>query len=142
MEPINPTQAARVWQRVHGPAQEEHPLLRLLALEAECRQICQYLQRNTALRDSRGLHHIREECRRFFHMMQGLAQMLELDVTVTAPPAVRGNPEGLLRQLWQTRQKSIALLDGMEESWAGLLKKRMEEQTLAVPELLGSLPRR
>ena len=142
MESINPTQAQRVWQRVRGPEQAEDVFARLLALEAECRQILIVLHRNTPLRDSRGLSHLREECRQFFHILLGLAMVRELDVTVTAPPSVRGNPEGLLRQFWQTRQKSLKLLEGMEDPCAGLLSARMEEQSLVVLELLGSLPRK
>lgn len=142
MESINPTQAQRVWQRVRGPEQTEDVFARLLALEAECRQILSVLHRNTPLRDSRGLSQLREECRQFFHILLGLSMVRELDVTVTAPPSVRGNPEGLLRQLWQTRQKSLKLLEGMEDPCAGLLRARMEEQSLVVLELLGSLPRK
>ena len=145
MEPINPTQAARVWQRVRGPEQEIDPLEKLLALEAECRQIWLYLQKNTPLRDSRGLTRLREESRQFFHILMGLALIRGLDVTVTAPSSVRGNAEGLLRQGYVTRQKAIALLHTLPEDCAPcaeLLKQMMEEHCLSILELLGSLPRK
>ena len=139
MEPINPAQEAKVWQRVRGNPPEEPGIGKLLALEAECRQIIGYLQRNTPLRDSRSLGRLREECGQFFRMLKGLAMIRGQDVTVTAPPSVRGNPEGLLRQYWHTRQKSIRLLDGMGEPCARLLRQKMEEHSLAVLHLLGQL---
>ncbi len=145
MEPINPTQAARVWQRVRGPEPEEDSLVRLLGLEAECRQIIQYLQKHTPLRDSRGLNRLREESRQFFHILMGLAQIRDMDVTVTAPPSIRGNAEGLLRQSYTTRQKAIVLLGALPPDCAPcaeLLKQMMEEHCLSILELLGSLPRK
>lgn len=145
MEPINPTQATRVWQRVRGPEPEEDTLTRLLALEAECRQIYLYLQKNTPLRDSRGLARLREECRQFFQSLMGLALVRGMDVTVTAPPSVRGNPEGLLRQSYATRRKLLALLEALPEDCApasGLLRQGMEAHCLSILELLGSLPRK
>ena len=141
MESINPTQAQRVWQRVKGPESQEDLFARLLALEAECRQIIGYLQKHTHLRDSRGLSRLREDCGQFFHMLRGLSLIGGLDVTVTAPPSVRGNPEGLLRQYWVTRQKIIVLLEGLEEPCNRLLKQTMEEHSLLVLNLLGQLPR-
>lgn len=142
MESINPTQEARIWQRVRGNPPQEHTLEQLLALEAEFRQICQYLQRNTPLRDSRGLNRLREESGRFYHILLGLAQVLEQDVTVTAPPAVRGNAGGLLRQSYATRQRSIALLEHLPLEERKLLKQKMEAHCLSILELLGSLPRK
>ena len=142
MESINPTQEAKVWQRVRGTPPEEQSLEKLLALEAEFRQICQYLQRNTTLRDSRGLSRLLEESGRFFHMLMGLALIREADVTVTAPPSVRGNAGGLLRQSYAARKKSIALLEGLPLEERRLLKPKMEEHCLSILELLGQLPRK
>lgn len=145
MEPINPTQAARVWQRVRGPEPEEDALTRLLALEAECRQLYCWLQKNTPLRDSRGLNRLREESRQFFHILMGLAMVRGMDVTVTAPPSVRGNAGGLLRQSYDIRKKAIGLLSTLPEDCASsteLLKQMMEEHCLSLLELLGSLPRK
>lgn len=142
MESINPTQEAKIWQRVRGNPPEEPCLGRLLALEAECRQIFHYLQRNTHLRDSRGLARLREDSGRFYHILLGMALIRGLDVTVNAPPAVRGNPEGLLRQSHTTRQKAIALLEELPPEDRKLLKPRMEEHRLSLLELLGQLPRK
>lgn len=142
MESINPAQEAKVWQRVRGNPPEEQTLGKLLAMEAECRQICQYLQRNTHLRDSRGLARLREECGKFYHILLGMASVRGLDVTVSAPPAVRGNPEGLLRQSHATRQRAIALLEELPPEDRKLLKPKMEEHRLSILELLGQLPRK
>ena len=142
MESINPTQAAQVWQRVRGNPPEEQTLEKLLALEAECRQIFHYLQRNTHLRDSRGLARLREDSGRCYHILLGMASLRGLDVTVSAAPAVRGNPEGLLRQSCTTRQKSIALLEELPPGERALLKPLMDAQLLCLLELLGSLPRK
>lgn len=144
MEPINPEQAQRVWQRVRGPGAESDTLEMLLALESECRQLLLCLQKTAPLRDSRGLNRLREECRRFSHIFLGLAMVREADVTVTAAPAVRGNAEGLLRQCYAVRRKAIGLLRALPEDsafCAELLSQRMEEHCLLVLELLGSLPR-
>lgn len=145
MESINPAQAQRVWQRVKGPERPEDVFLRLLALEAESRQILLYLQRKTALRDSRGLARLREESCQFFHILMGLTLARGLDMTVTAPPSIRGNGEGLLRLSYETRRKIIALLEGLPEDCApcaGLLRQRMEAHCLSILELLGQLPRK
>ena len=145
MEQINPAQAQRVWNRVRGPEPEGETLARLLALEAECRQICQYLQRNTHLRDSRGLGRLMEESRRFFHILSGMALAAEEDVTVIAPPSVRGNAVGLLRQCLITRRRSITFVDSLSpERFPGtvLLKREMEQNCLTILELLGQLPRK
>ena len=142
MESINPVQAQRVWQRVRGADPGEDALARLLALEAECRQMYQYLQRNTHLRDSRWLARLREESGRFHHTLLGMALIRGQDVTVSAPPAVRGNPEGLLRQSHATRQRALALLEELPPEDRKLLKPKMEEHRLILLELLGSLPRK
>ena len=142
MESINPTQAAQVWQRVRGNPPEEPTLEKLLALEAECRRILGVLHRNTPLRDNPLLLRLREDSGRLCHILLGLAMLREADVTVTAPPAVRGNPEGLIRQCHATRQKSIALLDALSPEDRAALKPLMDAQLLYLLELLGSLPRK
>lgn len=144
MEPINPIQAQRVWQRVRAPESEQEILARLLTLEAEIRHTCQYLQKNTPLRDSQGLTWLSRESRSFFHILSGLSLVRNLDVTVTAPPSVRGNAEGLLRQTVRTRLQTLALVQqlGQEsEPAATLLRKRMEHHLTSILELLGQLPR-
>lgn len=145
MESINPIQAQRVWQRVRGPESEQDALARLLALEAESRHTYQYLQKNTHLRDSRLLARLSEESRAFFHILCGLAMVRDRDVTITAPPSVRGNAEGLLRQSWKTRLQSLALLETLGPDCAPcsrILKDRMEHHLAAIVELLGHLPRK
>lgn len=145
MESIDLKQAQRVWSRVHPPEPEVDELNRLLALESELRHIYQYLQKNTSLRDSRLLARLREESRRFFHILAGLAAVSGRDVTVTAPPSVRGNAEGLLRQSYLTRRKAMGLLERLPEGCrpcAGLLEQEMEEHCLTLLELLGQLPKK
>lgn len=145
MEPINPIQAQRVWQRVRGPESDQDTLTRLLALEAESRHTYQYLQKNTHLRDSRLLARLSEESRRFFHILSGLAMIRDKDVTVTAPPSVRGNAEGLLRQSCRTRLQSLSLLEALGPDCAPsarILKDRMENHLTTILELLGQLPRK
>ena len=145
MEQINPAQAQRVWSRVRGPEPEGDTLARLLALEAECRQICHYLHRNTPLRDSRGLGRMTEESRRFFHILNGMALAAEEDVTVVAPPSVRGNGIGLLRQCLTTRRRAIALVETLSPERfpeSKPLSGEMERSCLTILELLGQLPRK
>lgn len=142
MEQIDPVQAQRVWQRVRGQEPEEpETLSRLLTLEAEIRHICQYLQRNTHLRDSRMLTRLREESGGFYSILSGLSRLLEADVTVTAPASIRGTAEGLLRQCWKNRQISLSLLPGLPREVPPQLKNRMEHNALLMLELLGQLPR-
>lgn len=147
MEQINTAQAQRVWQRVRGseaPGQASD-LSGLLALVAEVRHTYQYLQKNTALRDSRLLARLREESQRMFSTLAGLALVWEQDLTLTAPPAIRGNAEGLLLRCYHTQLRAIGLLDslpGERTDWAPLLRRRMEEHTMTILELLGQLPRK
>lgn len=146
MEQIDPARAQRVWQRVTGTEAKEPALSRLLALEAEARHIYHYLQRSAPLRDSRVLAQLREESGRFFHILSGLCLLAEGDVTVTAPPSLRGNPEGLLRLCWRQRRKSLALL-GSEEipgefaDAANALSDQMQRHCLLLLELLGRVCR-
>lgn len=146
MDQINSVQAQRVWQRVRGGSElgETRTLPRLLAMEAEILHICRYLQKNTPLRDSRLLTRLREESQRLQHILAGLALVSDGDVTLAAPPSVRGSAEGLLRSCYQTRLRSVALLE--ELSGEGLcrshLKRRMEEHAMTILELLGQLPRK
>lgn len=145
MEQINPVQAQRVWQRVRGEDASADPLPRLLALEAEVRHTYHYLQKNTPLHDSRLLSQLREESRRFSCILMGLCRAAEKDVTVQAPPSVRGNAEGLLQRCYRTRCQIIALVQTLpsgQTCGASLLQQKMEHHALTVLELLGQISRK
>lgn len=146
MEQIDPIRAQQVWSRVRS-SEPETPdsLRRLLALEAEIRHICHYLQKNTSLRDSRLLLRLREDSQRLLSTLSGLCMITGIDCAPPAPPSVRGSAEGLLRQCYKTRLSSISLLASLPAECAPrspLLKRRMEDHAMILLELLGSLPRR
>ena len=144
MDPLTPDQARQVWQRVRGGDTGSDPLPRLLALEAELRHIYHWLQTHTLLRDNHLLARLREDSGRFSAILKGLCLVLDREYTVQAPPSVRGNPEGLLRQCFRDRAESLRLLsalpDGARES-AALLEKQMQVHSLNLLELLGKLPK-
>ena len=146
MEQIDPAQAQRVWQRVQPSRQEEPALPKLLTLEAEARHIYHYLHRNTPLRDSRLLIRLRDDSCRFFGILSGLCLLEQGEVTVTAPPSLRGNAEGLLRLCWRQRLQSLALLESGKipaefAPAAKLLAEHMKEHSLLLLELLGRFSR-
>lgn len=142
MDQITPAQAHQVWQRVRGGNEQDDPLPRLLALEAQMQHIYHYLRRNTPLRDSRLLSRLLEDSRRFAAVLAGVCVQLELDHTIQAPPSVRGNCTGLLRLCFQTRMESLSLLDRLPKAVAaatGILRHQMENHTLTLLELLGQI---
>lgn len=146
MEQIDPAQAQRVWQRVSGNKGQDTALHRLVALEAETVHIYRHLQQTPALRDSRLLRRLREESGAFLQILSGMCILDEGDVMVTAPGALRGNPEGLLSLCWRQRRKSLSLLSSGEipgefADAAGTLAQQMREHSLMLLELLGRVGR-
>ena len=143
MEQLTPIQARQVWQRVRGDT-EENPLSRLLALEAEIRHTYRWLQTHTMLRDSGLLIRLREDSCRFYGILAGMGSVLELELTVEAPPSVRGNPEGLLRRCFRSRMEAVALLSSLPPALkpnATRLESQMIAHSLNQLELLGKLPK-
>lgn len=145
MESINPAAAQRVWQRVRGDAPDPNDALcQLLSSEAEIRAIYQYLLRDSFLRDSRLLSRLREESSQFSHILTGISRMSGETAALPAPPSIRGNPEGLLRQSFSARCRALEALNrlsGTASLWVPELKDRMEKHCLILLELLGRLPR-
>lgn len=145
MDQLTPAQAHQVWQRVRGGNEQESPLPRLLALEAQMQHIYHYLRRNTPLRDSRLLARLLEDSRRFAAVLAGICVQLEQDHTIQAPPSVRGNCTGLLRLCYQTRMESLSLLSRLPDvvtAPTAHLRHQMEAHTLTLLELLGQIRER
>lgn len=147
MDQIDPTQAARVWQRVRGEAPAgDQTLPRLLALEAEAGATYAYLGKFMV--ENRLLQALREQNRSFLRCLTGIWVITtEQAPAPLTPPSIRGNAEGLLRQSFKTRQQLLSLVEGIQTTAElkpvfAFLRTKYIDHCRLILELLGQTSRR